>query len=202
MKKFELLLATLLMTMKVSRLIVYFLFFFISCNAREKPLLNYDCELSEIFEMQHINRDDISVLIDKSDYTLRIMADTLIIKEFPVVFGKNPEDDKLRQGDRCTPEGTFTIITKYPHKSWSKFIWLNYPNEESWKKHNDALQAGIIPANSQIGGQVGIHGVPEGMDMAIDLKMNWTMGCIAMKNKDVNEIYPYITETTKIVIRK
>jgi murein L,D-transpeptidase YafK len=55
------------------------------------------------------------------------MADTIIIKQYPVVLGGNPVDDKLLQGDLCTPEGNFLIHAKYPHKSWEKFIWINYP---------------------------------------------------------------------------
>ena len=105
-------------------------------------------------------------------------------------------------GDRCTPEGLFYMVSKYPHESWSKFIWINYPNEDSWEKHNQAKHEGIIPENAKIGGEIGIHGVPKGMSRLIDLRLNWTLGCISMKNNDVNEIYPYLSETTEIVIRK
>jgi lipoprotein-anchoring transpeptidase ErfK/SrfK len=94
------------------------------------------------------------------------------------------------------------MISKYIHKSWSKFIWLNYPTVESWKKHNQARSEKIIPANAGIGGEIGIHGVPNNMNNLIDLKYNWTLGCISLKNKDVDEIYPYISKTTKITIRK
>ena len=54
-------------------------------------------------------------LIDKSDYKLSIRIDTLVLKEYPVVFGKKENNDKLMQGDKCTPEGHFKIISKYPH---------------------------------------------------------------------------------------
>jgi murein L,D-transpeptidase YafK len=106
------------------------------------------------------------------------------------------------QGDKCTPEGKFNIISKYPHREWSKFIWINYPNDDSWKKHNTAKSEGRIPKNAQIGGEVGIHGVPKGMDFLIDTKYNWTLGCISLKNKDVDELYPFITKNTIIEIRK
>jgi len=56
--------------------------------------------------------------------------------------------------------------------------------------------------NAHIGGEIGIHGVPHGMDFIIDMKYNWTLGCISMKNKDIDEIYPYITKATIIEIRK
>ena len=150
----------------------------------------------------NIDKSKISVLIDKSDFRLYVRYNEIVLKEYPVVFGKNTTDDKLMQGDNCTPEGKFNIISKYPHKEWSKFIWINYPNDKSWKKHNAAKKEGRIPRNAQIGGEVGIHGVPKGMDFLIDAKFNWTLGCISLKNKDVDEIYPFITKNTLIEIRK
>ena len=173
-----------------------------SCQTNATEYKNYDVLLAEIIEANGLNASQIALLIDKSDYKLTVLVDTLVIKEYPVVFGKNPVDDKLRQGDQCTPEGTFKMLSKYPHKNWSKFIWINYPNNESWQKHNTAKREGLIPQNSKIGGEIGIHGVPDGADIAIDLKLNWTLGCISMKNKDINELYPYVSKSTEIVIRK
>jgi murein L,D-transpeptidase YafK len=106
------------------------------------------------------------------------------------------------QGDQCTPEGNFKIRGFYPHAKWSKFIWIDYPNDQSWSKHNEARQNGKIPENAKIGGEIGIHGVPEGYDYAIERKMNWTLGCISMTNEDVNEIYPYVFEGMTVQISK
>lgn len=144
----------------------------------------------------------VNVLIDKSEYTLSIFAGDTLVKQYDVVFGGNPVDDKHKEGDKCTPEGVFGMRDKYPHKSWSKFIWIDYPNKESWKKFNQRKAQGIIKKGETIGGEVGIHGVPEGMDTMIETKQNWTLGCISMKNKDIDEIYPYITKQTKITIQK
>ena len=191
-----------LFIIKLRQFYIYVLFIITSCNAQETDYKNYKLDLPEIIESYDLDKQNIWINIDKSDFKLYIKVDTIVLKEYPVVFGKNTVDDKLREGDGCTPEGTFNIISKYPHKSWSKFIWINYPNQESWKKHNTAKIEGKIPRDSNIGGEIGIHGVPNGMDKLIDLKTNWTLGCISMKNKDVDEIYPYISESTVIVIQK
>lgn len=188
--------------MKISQLHIYLLFLIVSCNAQEKDYINYNRALSDVIESLHLDAERVSVLIDKSDYKLSLIIDTTVIKEYPVVFGKNPVDDKLMQGDNCTPEGSFKIVSKYPHKSWSKFIWINYPTSESWKKHNSAKSEGLIPEDASIGGEIGIHGVPNRMDNLIDLQFNWTLGCISLKNKDVDELYPYISESTVIIIQK
>lgn len=173
-----------------------------ACGFSKNDYLNYEIPLANLIDSLAIEQNSIHILIDKSDYKLSVLSDTIILKEYPVVFGGNPTDDKLKQGDECTPEGIFYIVSKYPHKEWSKFIWLNYPTENSWKKHNKAKQEGLIPENADIGGEIGIHGVPNGMNKFIDLQYNWTLGCISLKNEDVNDVYPFITNTTKIEIRK
>jgi murein L,D-transpeptidase YafK len=173
-----------------------------SCRGEKSDNINHKYSLSELIDSLNIDTAGLVILIDKSDYRLSVLYDTLIIKEYPVVFGSNPVDDKLQQGDQCTPEGTFKVITKYPHKEWSKFIWINYPNEESSRKHRAAKREGKIPADAKIGGEIGIHGVPDGMDILIDLKFNWTLGCVSLKSKDINEIYPFVSKTTKVKIQK
>ncbi len=163
---------------------------------------NPERELQSILKEYPADSGDLSIIIDKSGYRLSVKYDTVVLKEYPVVFGRNSVGDKLRQGDKCTPEGTFFMKDKYPHSKWSKFIWLNYPTDESWRKHNLAIQQGKIPANSKIGGEIGIHGVPADMDYLIDLRYNWTEGCISMKNKDIEEIYRCISKSTPIIIQK
>lgn len=192
------------MHLSIKNLLIYLIMPVItmSCIANERDYKNYNKSLSEIISVNNIDVNNISILIDKSDYKLTILADSIIIKEYPVVFGGNSEDDKLMQGDQCTPEGSFKIISKYPHKNWTKFIWINYPNDDSRKKHQQAKDDGKIPKDANIGGEIGIHGVPDDMDMLIDLKQNWTLGCISLKNKDVDEIYPYINNNTIIFIQK
>lgn len=173
-----------------------------SCGNSQEDYKNYEIPLIKLVDSLALQEDNISVLIDKSDYKLSILSNNTIIKEYPIVLGGNSTDDKRMEGDQCTPEGTFSMVSKYPHQSWTKFIWIDYPTEDSWKKYNNAIQDGEIPADAKIGGEIGMHGVPAGMDQYIDLQYNWTLGCISLKNKDINEIFPYIKEQTKIEIRK
>jgi len=87
-----------------------------------------DQPLSELLQTMQVEVKNLSILIDKSDYTLQLIADAITIKTYPVIFGPNPVDDKRREGDKCTPEGNFTIRDLYPHDKWSKFLWVDYPN--------------------------------------------------------------------------
>ncbi|MFC2098618.1 murein L,D-transpeptidase family protein [Bacteroidota bacterium] len=179
-----------------------FILLLTGCVHSQDSLKNYSVSLSVLIDSLSIPGEGIHIEIDKSDYTLSIMKESMLLKQYPVVFGSDPVKDKLRQGDRRTPEGEFRVRTKYPHRSWDKFIWINYPTEDSWKKHRQAKLDGLIDESDGIGGEIGIHGVPFGSDYMIDVRMNWTLGCISLKNDDINDFYPYIREGTLVIIEK
>ena len=160
-------------------------------------LLNYQLPIREIITIP-IDKSQTAILIEKSLYRLTIYYENKAIKSYPVVFGENPVGDKLQEGDMKTPEGIFKVRDLYPHDSWSKFIWLDYPNQNSWSKHLEAKKLGKIKMSASIGGEIGIHGVPENSNLLIDYRNNWTWGCISLKNKDVDEIY-FVIQTGTIV---
>jgi lipoprotein-anchoring transpeptidase ErfK/SrfK len=135
------------------------------------------------------DRDKISLLVEKSQYRLTLYYARKPIKSYPVVFGPDPVSDKRREGDGATPEGVFRIRNLYPHQSWSKFMWVNYPTQDSWRKFEAAKAAGQIPADATIGGEIGIHGVPNNENSRIERRLNWTAGCVSLTNPDIDELY-------------
>ena len=143
---------------------------------------------------------DLLILIDKSDYTLQVYHKDSLLITYPCVFGFDPVSDKMQEGDGATPEGDFGIRSMYPHKSWSYFIWIDYPNEESWRRFRKRKADGTIEQSATIGGEVGIHGVPEGTDDMIANKRNWTLGCISLTNEHITDLYKSINSSTKIKI--
>ncbi|MFK7904000.1 MAG: murein L,D-transpeptidase family protein [Chitinophagales bacterium] len=184
-----------------------FLLLMVSCNyfnkeglPYSKTFVNENIALTSIIDSLNISEKKIQIYISKKDKELHIISDSITLKSYPVVFGFNPIDDKRIEGDGCTPEGFFEVRDRYPHKKWSKFIWINYPTKDSWRKHELSKEQGSIAETASIGGEVGIHGVPSGQDFLIDVDQNWTLGCIALKNKHINEFYPYIQKGTKIEI--
>jgi len=164
-------------------------------------LINPNVNLERAMDSLKRNRIKHGIFISKEHYRLAIMARGNVIKSYPVVFGRNPVDDKLMQGDKCTPEGRFGVRAKYPHKKWNKFVWIDYPTSESWDKHRSAKSNGWIPQEASIGGEIGLHGVTANDDWLIDNKVNWTLGCISMKNSDIDEIYPYISTEMPILVK-
>jgi murein L,D-transpeptidase YafK len=144
----------------------------------------------------------VRLVVDKSEYELHVYDSKGWYATYPVVFGNDPMKDKTMEGDRCTPEGTFKIVAKRPHEKWNKFMLLDYPNQESLAKFNQRKQRGEVPKNASPGGGVGIHGTWPHEDFVIDRYKNWTLGCISLKNSDVEEIYTYIPVGTTITITK
>jgi hypothetical protein len=152
--------------------------------------------------MDTARKDSFSIFISKSSYMLVLRYRGRAIRSYKAVFGPNPKLNKLVEGDRNTPEGEFRIISKNAGSKYDKFMGLNYPNDSSYARFNRLKAAGHLPASARIGGDVGIHGIWPGGDDMIQLGIGWTDGCIALKNKDVEELFSMVPVGTKVVIRK
>ncbi|HEX6916304.1 MAG TPA: L,D-transpeptidase [Chitinophagaceae bacterium] len=145
---------------------------------------------------------DYYLVIDKSDYNLYVFDEDGWLLTFPVVFGSKDQSDKMMEGDRKTPEGSFRIVNKRVHEKWCRFLLIDYPNPESRQKFNERKAKGLIPQSARIGGSIGIHGTWPREDFAIDRFQNWTQGCISMKNSDVIKLYGMIHSGTRVIIQK
>lgn len=142
------------------------------------------------------------IIIDKSDYELKIYDDDGWYATYPVVFGSKNLGDKMMEGDRKTPEGTFKVISKRPHEKWEKMLLLNYPTPADIAKFNQRKLQGIVPINAKIGGGIGIHGTWPRDEMAVDYFQNWTNGCISMKREEIQEVYRLIPIGTRVTIQR
>ncbi len=167
------------------------LFAFRSINNRLTSKRSFDKPIGTVY-----------IIVDKSDYELQIFDDKGWYATFPVVFGSKSKEDKMMEGDRRTPEGTFKILNKKPHNKWHKMLMLDYPTKESWEKFNRRKAQGLIPQSARIGGGIGVHGTWPNDNIVVDDYTNWTQGCVSMRNADLDEIYQFIEPGTKVIIRK
>lgn len=157
--------------------------------------------LNRPFAADTIDPDSVSIKVFKSKYRLQVYHKGKILTAYKCVFGPNCTLQKMQEGDRRTPEGTFTILDVKGHDKWAKFMLLDYPNDESRRIFEEAKAKGLIPAGARIGGSVGIHGIWANGDNVIDLKHNWTDGCVSIKNRDVQELAKIVKPgVTKITI--
>jgi murein L,D-transpeptidase YafK len=145
---------------------------------------------------------EVHVVVVKSNYELKVYDQDGWYGTYPVVFGSKNLGDKMMEGDRRTPEGIYHIASKRPHEKWDKMMLIDFPTKSDIEKFNERKAKGLIPRNAKIGGGIAIHGTWPHDDLAVDLYQNWTNGCIALKNEDVDELYDLLPIGTPVQIVK
>jgi murein L,D-transpeptidase YafK len=135
------------------------------------------------------------VLVIKSEHALYLMKNGEAFATFHVVFGGNPEGHKQQQGDQRTPEGEYTLGYKNSNSRYYKSIHISYPNAQD---RAQARQRGVRP-----GGDIMIHGQPNGKEWLTPFSqmINWTNGCIALTNSDMDIVWDAVRGKTPIEIR-
>lgn len=169
---------------------------------------NFDLDIENPMSLKTIVNDrkiqpkDLMIVVYKSERKVQVFFQSEKLIEYPCVLGFEPIGDKMQEGDGKTPEGKFKIKAMYPHKSWSYFIWFDYPNDNSNKKFKERKANNIISESATIGGDIGFHGVPEKNDEIIKKKIDWTLGCISLSTENITDLYQSIGKETSIEIRK
>ncbi len=135
------------------------------------------------------------VLVIKSKSKLYLKRNGKTLKEYHVVFGANPKGHKLQEGDERTPEGLYILDYKKDDSAFYKAIHISYPNELDLER---ARNNGVKP-----GGAIMIHGQKEniGWLALVSQYFNWTDGCIAVSNSDMDEIWEAVDSGTPIEIK-
>jgi murein L,D-transpeptidase YafK len=134
------------------------------------------------------------VVVKKSNRVMMLMQEEQILKTYRISLGKSPEGHKVKVGDSKTPEGEYLLDWRNPKSKFHLSIHISYPNEQ------DALQALMLGVRP--GGNVMIHGLPKGMAWlgAIHAYIDWTDGCIAVTNEEMEEIWRLVPDGTPIRI--
>jgi len=150
---------------------------------------------------------EIKLVINKRERKLFVLRNGKPWKVYSVALSQIPYGDKRQEGDKRTPEGEFYVCKKDPNSKYYLSLEISYP---SLKHAKQGLKAGLIskkeylaiihsleegktpPQNTNLGGHICIHG--GGNDT------NWTEGCIALKNKDISELYKIVRIGTPVVI--
>ena len=142
------------------------------------------------------------VIVEKSANTITLYDKDDWVVQWPCTFGNSDLKDKMYEGDRRTPEGSFTILSKYKHAKWHKMMMLDFPTAADKRKFEARKSRGEIPATAKIGGLIGIHGTWAHEDWAVENLQNWTMGCISMRNDHLDELYKMVPPGTVVIIKK
>ena len=133
------------------------------------------------------------VLVVKNEKLLLLLRGGKILKSYRVAIGRKP-GRRVRQGDNRTPEGKYVIDGRNPGSSYYKALHISYPNASDV---SNARKLGVSP-----GGEVLIHGLPSGFEDLGDshADLNWTRGCIAVSNEEMDEIWELVADGTPVRI--
>ncbi|MCO8144669.1 L,D-transpeptidase family protein [Rhodovulum tesquicola] len=128
----------------------------------------------------------------KSDRRMTLFVGDLPVRSYAIALGFDPEGHKQAQGDGRTPEGRFHIDRRNPQSSYHLSLGLNYPRPED---RANAERAGVNP-----GGDIFIHGQPPGIPRDRRLGHDWTAGCIALSNAEMDELWRVVPLGTPVDI--
>ncbi len=149
------------------------------------------------------------IVVLKEQRLLQLFSGQDLVREYPIGLGFEPVADKEREGDGATPEGSFRVCIKNPQSQFYLSLGLDYPNVSdaerglgdgviSEAEHNAIVEAvgrHLCPLwNTSLGGEIFIHGRGSSSD--------WTLGCVALDDVDMKELYAVVGVGTPVEIRK
>lgn len=134
------------------------------------------------------------ILIEKAKRVLKLIKGGKQIAQYSIALGGEPVAAKHCQGDNKTPEGEYSIIARNLKSSYYRSLQISYPNQSDRKIAN---QLGCAP-----GGDIMIHGLPNGRGWlgAAHRLHDWTLGCIALTNSEIDQIWKWVPIGTKVRI--
>jgi murein L,D-transpeptidase YafK len=135
------------------------------------------------------------VVVEKVQRTLYLLRGGEILRSYRIALGRNPVGPKTREGDSRTPEGVYRLDWRNPESRFYRSIHISYPNETDRRR---AAERNVPP-----GGDIMIHGQPPGSPAspAAQIPWDWTDGCIAVTNDEIDEIWALVDNGTPIEIR-
>ncbi len=135
------------------------------------------------------------ILVDKIQSTLILIKGGKEFKTFQAEFGISWMGDKLHAGDKATPEGVYKVIEKKSgsRTKYHKALLINYPNGDDQKRYDKMVKSGEISRKTGIGGLIEIHG--DG-----GKGVNWTDGCVALENKEMDFVFSQSSINTPVII--
>lgn len=144
--------------------------------------------------MAAVEQQADKIIVRKGDRELQLLRGDEVLRTYRIALGGAPEGHKLQEGDQKTPVGNYVIDWRNPRSMAHLSLHISYPNEQ------DVLRA--KEANVAPGGNIMIHGLANGWGAlgAIHHLWDWTDGCVAVTNSEMQEIWSLVPNGTPIMI--
>jgi murein L,D-transpeptidase YafK len=134
------------------------------------------------------------VIVRKAARSLELLEAGRVIASYRIALGRAPDGPKRQEGDGRTPEGVYTLDWRNANSNFHRSLHISYPR--AWDDLR-ALRWGVSP-----GGEIMVHGLPNGVSAARvgHPYVDWTDGCIALTNEEIDEIWARVDDGTTIII--
>ena len=139
------------------------------------------------------------IRIAKARHRLELVADGAVVQTYRVALGPGGAGPKKMEGDKVTPVGTYHIVGRIKGL-YHQFLTVSYPNDEDRRRHADLRRRGLIPAGVGVGGGIGIHGTGHKDWNGVHKESDWTLGCIALDDAEIDEVASRVKDGTPVVI--
>jgi len=153
------------------------------------------CVVGSVFAAVPSSETIDHVLVMKNKRTLQLLHGDKVVKSYKVALGGDPVGPKRKQGDGKTPEGLYVLDRRNAQSQFYKSIHVSYPNAED---RQQARRIGVSP-----GGDIFLHGLGKkyGWVGSAHTAHDWTNGCVAVTNEEMDEIWKLVKDGTPIEIR-
>jgi murein L,D-transpeptidase YafK len=139
------------------------------------------------------------IRIFKAAHRLELVSEGRVVKTFKVAIGPGGDGPKRMEGDKVTPVGTYRVNT-HIKGLYRHFLGVSYPNDEDRARYAESKRKGEIPRGVGIGHSIGIHGVGSPEWKGVHKQSDWTLGCIALDDDEIDEVARRAKDGTKVVI--
>jgi murein L,D-transpeptidase YafK len=135
------------------------------------------------------------LVVEKAQHKLLAYSHGQLLRSYSVALGRDSIGPKLRQGDRRTPEGKYFIDAHNPNSSFHRALHVSYPSAADVAR---ARSAGYDP-----GGDIMVHGIHNGLGWIgrAHRLTDWTVGCVAVTDPEIEELYRIVPDGTPIDLR-
>lgn len=139
------------------------------------------------------------IRIDKSEHRLSLYAGDTRVKSYLAALGPGGPGPKQFEGDQKTPVGTYRVSGRIKGL-FHRFLIVSYPNAEDSRRFAEMKRRGEVPAGRGVGHSIGIHGVGSKELAGVHKQRDWTLGCIALDDAEIDEVASLVRDGTRIVI--
>ncbi len=139
------------------------------------------------------------VRIHKADHKLELVASGALLKTYRVAIGPGGAGYKRMEGDKVTPVGAYRVAGRIKGL-YHQFLTVSYPNDDDRARFTAGKKSGDLPRGATIGGGIGIHGVGGKEWKGVHKSSDWTLGCIALDDDEIDEIAARVKDGTRIII--